>query len=128
MKSIYLAFGIITSSFISPIVFGNPDIGFTDSETHYNGSYLRHELYGNRIRFVIEGNIDNIRMPEGLFLIDNLRAFIRTYRPVSRGLRQEFIDMLHQSMYSRYKARTFLLAFKRLMHDYTAYRRRILAQ
>lgn len=110
------------------MAFSNPDISFIDSRSKYNDSYLRHELEGNRIRFVIEGNIDNIQMPTTLFPIEDLKNFIRNYRPLFPALREEFIDMLQQSMYSRYRAKTFLLALLRVLRHYNLSCGRVLGE
>lgn len=115
--------GILLSLSFGHSAFANPDINFIDSERRYNGAYLRHEIHGNRIRFVIEGNIADIQMPARLFITDNLRRFIRNYQNLTPALRQEFIEMLEQSMYSRHRAQPFLRRLIRVLDDYTAFRR-----
>jgi hypothetical protein len=108
----------ILALFFTSTLSARPDVFFTDSDRLYNGAYLRHELDGPRIKFILTGPIANITMPDEFFNLADLERFLVDYRLRNQALKEEFSFMLGHSYFSQFKAVPFLSAWKKFLRVY----------
>lgn len=108
----------------STILWANPDVIFSDS-ADYNGTYLRHELKGSKIKFLLSGSVSGMTLPDEFFSADALIDFLEhKYVFTNENLKREFLLMFRMSIESKFTLQEFmsellkfLTDFKRGMHD-----------
>lgn len=91
-------------SMMANILSANPDVSFRDSKV-----YLKHELQGLDVKFLLSEPVQGINLPDEFFSSEKLVDFIeQKYAFTNEKMKVEFLRMLRMSFESEFKFQEFM--------------------
>ena len=95
-----------------------PDVIFTDSDK-YNGSYLKHSLMGNKIKFLLSQDVPQFSLPDEYFSVNKLITFLdEKYVFTNEDLKIEFLRMMRMSIESQFTLQEFITELTKFLSEF----------
>lgn len=115
---LFVLCGLLTA--FSTATVASPDVIFSDSAA-YDGIILKHELNGDKIKFLLSGNVSGITVPDEFYSVEALVDFLESgyvFTNKDKDMNIEFLRMLKMSIESKFTLKEFMAELNLFLNEF----------